>query len=221
MGRSFFSWDGPLIRFFGTAGKLIILSFVWLVTCVPIVTVGLSTTALYYTVVKVVRRDNGYLLREFFGAMRREWKQGLLFSVMYILLYIILYFDYLLWTEKVSVVGLLSGIVCIVLIVIVTMSACYLFPLISRFELSIGDAVKTAFFLTFRYLPSSVAMFLMVAISAELISSSGYFVLFLPGFATMGISVFVERIFKGMIPEPEMGERQWFDGEDKEEEDAE
>lgn len=221
MGKSFFAWDGPLIRFFTMAGKLIILSLLWLVSCVPVVTVGLATTALYYTTVKVVRRDNGYLFQEYLGAIKREWKQGILFSVIYIVLYAVLYLDYMVWTDRTSLQGLLLGIVCLVLIVITTMSACYLFPLISRFELSFGDALKTAFFLTFRYLPSSIGMFLMVAISVELVNYSNYFVLFLPGFAIMGISVLVERIFRSMIPEPEEGDRQWFDGEDKEEDDAE
>ncbi len=221
MGKSFFAWDGPLIRFFTMAGKLIILSLLWLVACLPVVTVGLATTALYYTTVKVVRCDSGYLFQEYLGAFKREWKQGILFSVIYIVLYAVLWIDFQVWTSRATVQGLLLSIVCLVLIVITTMSACYLFPLISRFELSFGDAIKTAFFLTFRYLPSSIGMFLMVAISVEFVTSSHYFVLFLPGFAAMGISVLLERIFRRMIPEPEEGERQWFDGEDKEEDDAE
>ena len=47
----------PLFSFLNLLGQLILLSILWTVCCLPIITVGASTVALYYTVVKVLRRN--------------------------------------------------------------------------------------------------------------------------------------------------------------------
>ncbi len=198
-----------------------IVSFVWLIACIPVVTVGLATIAMYYSVVKVVRYERGYVLTEFLSALKREWKQGILFSILYIAAYALLYLDYLVWDTYESAQGLILSCVCIVIVVIVTATACYLFPLLSRFELSFRDTVKMTAFLAFRYLPTTVVLLLIVAASVIMVSANYAFILFVPGVAAMLSSVLLEKIFRRLTPEPEEGQRQWYDGEDKEEQNEE
>ena len=39
--------DNPFFRFMGKLGDLVILSVLWLLCCLPVVTIGASTTALF------------------------------------------------------------------------------------------------------------------------------------------------------------------------------
>ena len=60
-----FSTDGIVYRFMTTTGNIILATILWIIGCIPVVTIGTSTAALYYTVVKSVRKDVGYVHSEF------------------------------------------------------------------------------------------------------------------------------------------------------------
>ena len=43
-----FNEDNFLNQFFLFMGKLIALNLLWMITCIPVITIGASTTALFY-----------------------------------------------------------------------------------------------------------------------------------------------------------------------------
>ena len=61
-----FGLDGGIMKFLSKVSDICIISILWLICCLPIVTIGASTTAAYYTMVKVVKREIGTLHKEFF-----------------------------------------------------------------------------------------------------------------------------------------------------------
>lgn len=218
--KQFFSWDGPLLRFFDQAGKVVIASLLWLLSSVPVVTMGLASTALYYAVVKSIRNDRDYVLSQFYGALRREWKQGLLFGCLYLLAFALLLFDMIAWREEGTKKGLFFCLLCAAAILLLGISAVYVFSLLSRFEMQFKDVLKTAFFLEFRYLPSSIGIGLILGAVCGLIYISSYTVLFAPGAACFLISFLTEKIYQSITPTPEDGQQQWYDKKSKEENDA-
>ena len=66
--------DGPLMGFLNKTGQLIALSVLWLLSCLPVVTIPAATTALYYAVCKTVRHDRGSAVQEY----RRSFRVNLL-----------------------------------------------------------------------------------------------------------------------------------------------
>ena len=58
--------------------ELIAAGLLWLCASLPVVTIGASTTALYYTVVKAVRRERGRLLSSFVSAFRSNFRESTL-----------------------------------------------------------------------------------------------------------------------------------------------
>lgn len=218
--RSFFALDGPLLRCLDKLGKLILASVLWLLASLPVVTMGLASTALYYSVVKSIRNDRDYVMKQFYDALRREWKQGILLWCLYLLVYALLLFDVIAWKEEGDKVGFFLFLLCAVAIVFLLISAAYAFSMISRFEMPLKDVLKISFFLEFRYLPSSIGIGLILGISLWLISLSYYTVLFVPGTACFLVSSLTERIYQSIIPKPEAGKEQWYDKKDKEENDA-
>ena len=73
MLQGLFNYDNPVWRFIGKLGDLIILNVLWLITSIPIVTIGASTTALYYVTLKLVRDEDGYTIRSFFKSFKENF----------------------------------------------------------------------------------------------------------------------------------------------------
>ena len=57
----FFNMDSPVMRFLSRVCDLMILNFMCLICCIPIVTIGASVTALYSVTLKMVRGEESYL----------------------------------------------------------------------------------------------------------------------------------------------------------------
>ena len=64
-----FNWDNKVFQALGKMVDCIALSAMWLVCCLPIITFGASTSALYYAVHKSVRGNRGYMTKNFFHAL--------------------------------------------------------------------------------------------------------------------------------------------------------
>ncbi len=204
-----FSMDNPIFSFLGKACDVIILSLLWIVLCIPIVTIGPSNTAMYYATVKVIRRERGYLFREFFKSFKLNFKKAFIVGLALTVLYISLGFD-LLWAwgnlKNGGTMGsALFGIFGALSLLVVSFSL-YVYPILSRFEMTIKQLVKATTFMAMRHFPSTIAMII--------ITVAGMFVVYLvpivfflvPGSVAILNSFFMEKILKKYIPKEESEE---------------
>lgn len=53
-----------------------LLNLLWLLCSIPIITIGASTTALYYVCLKIVRNEEQYVIPMFFRSFRENFKQA-------------------------------------------------------------------------------------------------------------------------------------------------
>lgn len=68
--------DGPVMQFITKIVYSVYLNLLWLVCCLPVFTIGASTTALYYVSLKIVKNEEGNLTKAFFHSFRENLKQG-------------------------------------------------------------------------------------------------------------------------------------------------
>lgn len=52
-----FQIDGPVVSFFSFLCDMIILNILWIICCIPIVTIGPATIAAHYVAMKLVRDE--------------------------------------------------------------------------------------------------------------------------------------------------------------------
>ena len=64
--NGFFDLDGPFYKWGTEVADIIILSLLWLICALPIVTIGASTTALFYVYGKKIRGEDPYIFKSFF-----------------------------------------------------------------------------------------------------------------------------------------------------------
>ena len=204
-----FSMENPIFSFMSKACDVIVLSLVWIVLCIPIVTIGPNNTAMYYAVVKVIRRERGYLLREFFKSFKLNFKKGLIIGVVLTLFYIILGFD-LMWAwGSLKNGGTKGSIIMGVFVAIAILVACfslYVFPILSRFEMTIKQLVRASIFMAIRHLPSTIAMLVFTAAGFLIVYILPVLFFIIPGAIVLLNSLLMERIFKKYMPKSETEE---------------
>ena len=188
-----FNWtDNVVMRALGKIGDMICLNVMWLICCIPIITIGASTTALYTVMLRMVKNEEGYIFRGFLKAFKSNFKQSTLIWLILLLLGIV-------WTVDLRVAGFMPGMAGIILRAIflalgfILLSVMiYIFPLTARYENGIKATFKNALILTVAKLPYT---FLMVAIVVAAVFASlwsAFTLLFsLPLWLFFGVSLIV------------------------------
>lgn len=201
---AFFSWDGKFMDLLGRAGELILVNILFLISCIPIVTIGSALTSFYYATIKSIRRQRGTPVGEYFGSMRRTMKKGILLT-----LEIAIWFGLLYLGRRYSQVNERSHMVTVyhVLMLVSAGVAVYVFPVFSRFEMKLMNCWKLAFLMCIRFLPCTVVIMVGTAGIAWL----QFYVLpmpcilFVPGLWCLVITFMVEPALLAYMPKPEEG----------------
>ena len=61
-----FDIDSPFMRALTRVADLMILNFLMLLCCIPVITAGAGFTGMHYVLLKMVRNEEGYIARGFF-----------------------------------------------------------------------------------------------------------------------------------------------------------
>ena len=77
----FFSSEGPLMTYLIKIRDWMFLSVLWLVCSIPVITVGVSTTALYYVTLKMAKNEEVPVFKSFFKSFKDNLKQGILLTL--------------------------------------------------------------------------------------------------------------------------------------------
>lgn len=212
MGK-WFGAEGPVISFINKVGSLMGLSLLWLLCSILVVTAGTSTIALYYAVVKGVRFERGYAVREFFQAFKRMWKKGIVYTLLFLVVIVVLLVDREYSARQNTVNGAFMILVYDILFIFWIAVGVFLFPLLSRFDLGMKQIWKMAVVSAVKYLPYTLgllAIFLtlsVIAIRLPLLA-----ILLFPGAGCYMGSYLIEPVLRKYMPEPETEEEknEWY-----------
>lgn len=203
MGR-FFSYDSKLMQFLGKITDCIILNMVWLICCIPIVTIGASTTAFYYTITKAIRNERGYVLPEFWRSFKSNFKQSTLVWLIMLFITIFAYFD-IYYAYVLSTAGVIPKILLwfvLILFVLVAMWMSYFFPYIARFTNTTRQILRNSAIIMIRNIFWSLQNVVILVATIVLILMIPFLVFLLPAFCTVLTSMSLEKVFrKYMSPE--------------------
>ena len=155
--QKLFSPDSKFMRFMGRAGDLILLNFFFLLCCVPVVTIGAASTALYAVCFRFgTVRERG-TVKSFFQAFKANFRQAtavwLIIAFCGITAGINTYVFYLM-PGSIRYAFVLFAILFILVLLIFS----YAFPLLSQFDNKTYSTLKNALVLSLGYLPRSVLM---------------------------------------------------------------
>lgn len=204
MFRQVFDPENLFWRMISRGVDFVGLSLLWAALCLPIITIGPATAALYYTVVKAFRYGEtgtfGVYLRAFWSNLRN----GILATLIVIPAALALAYGYYVMTVNFSTdLGAVMFVAYDIALVVPAGLVCYLFPLMGRFEFRLGDLFRTSFFLSLRHLPSTVVLVLLALELAIFTIERWWPIFFTPVLCALLSSLFLERIFPKYLSEEE------------------
>ena len=71
-----FNPDSRIMIFLSRVADLVILNILWLVCCIPVVTIGASTTAMYHVIRHWQKDSVSSIMRDFFQSFKEDFKQA-------------------------------------------------------------------------------------------------------------------------------------------------
>ncbi len=156
----------PVVSAFGTESYFSTASYVCFgIALLTVFTFGISNVGSAYVIRGYNRGDPVFLVSDFFGAIKRNWKQGLVIGVIDIVFCAVLVFDFLYWNGQ---SGFMNGILMyfsLFLCVLYFIMRFYIYTITITFDLSIYKIFKDAFLLSFLGLKRNfVALFGLLAV---------------------------------------------------------
>lgn len=180
---------------------ILILGILWIVCCLPLITIGASTTALYYAVVKCIKNNDGYAAKLFFHSFRQNFVPATILWIIFAGITFAMHLNIgILMHKSGGYVGLFFICVYAFVSVYLLIMACYAFPALSRFDMNVGWIFKLSMYMGVRYLLTSLALLLVLACALALIWSIPMLIFLAPGPVMFLMSEFLERVLKKHEP---------------------
>lgn len=151
-----FSLDGKVAVFIGKMADLVVLNLLWLMCCLPIVTIGAATTALYSVTIKIVKDEESYIVRNFMRAFRDNFRQATIIWIGALICGNILYFNFYYSSHAESAVAKWMFVPIAFAAVLLVMTMGYIFPILSFFENSLKKTIKNALMMSVAHLPQTI-----------------------------------------------------------------
>lgn len=165
MFQGLFNYDNPVWRFIGKLGDLILLNLLWTVCSIPVITIGASTTAVYYVTLKMVRDENDSTVRSFFHSFKDNFKQATAIWAIFLAVGLILAFD--IWffvTGQAPVPGIAGNLMTAIsggMSILYLFTYIYVFPIQARFYNPVKYTIRNAFIMSIRHLFQTVGIVCM------------------------------------------------------------
>lgn len=195
----------PENRFFQITARLVdlvLLSLLWLVASLPLVTLGPASAALYDTVVKTFRtKEETTPYRRFLQVFRRELRVGIPASLIVLAIGFLMYclYVFFLLSAPASPMWYTLFFTFLVVLLLLIGIVSYLFPVLSRFTFGVGGLIGTCIKLALAHLPVTACLAIVTAAGAWVCLRYWWPVLFVPGVLALLASQPLERIFQPYV----------------------
>lgn len=140
-------------------GDICLLSLLYIACCIPVVTVGAATTALYYDALKLAENRERYIARDFLRAFRRNFRQATVIWLLILGGCAVLAADLLVAAgmgRSAPQAAIVIGVGCVG--VVLALMALYVFPVLARFDNTVKNTMRNALFMAVRHFPSSIVI---------------------------------------------------------------
>ena len=203
--KNIFNVDNKFFSFMNKVADIMILNVLFIITCLPLITIGTSLIALYSVTLKQSSGTSSYILREYFHAWKENIRQGTLLWGFSLLVFLLLFMNLIVSTA--GIVSLIIHFVMFLSLVLYTMITLYAFPLLAKFDNTLKHTIVNAFlmslkhFLTTCMLFGTAAFFVYITIfypSMFKLATMGWFFFFFALIARIQ-STFLNKIFNRYI----------------------
>jgi len=197
---NFFNLDAPIWEWLTELADVMLLSLYWWICSIPLITIGASTTSLFYVLGKKVRKESTYVTKDFFRSFKDNFKQSILISIILVIAWIsaILYFllarDNLLQNRVEGIAKFITPLALVFIFETLNISM-YVCAILSRFHMKTYAIFTTAFILAHKHFFTTLMMTASVLVTGILLLKAPIIILIVPGVIVGLISFLIQKIF--------------------------
>ena len=188
-----FDLDSPLMRILNKVADLMILNVSTLLFCVPglfsgyvalqiyttegivnlpailmfivlSIPMGSAITGMHFVLLKMVRGDEAYIVKDFWKSFKLNFKQASVIWLIFETAAFLLVLDYKIYMGSDTfpkVMLIMTGVVAVIVFIIYL----YVFPVLSRFSNTIGNTLKNSFLMSILGLPRTLGMMVITGVA--------------------------------------------------------
>lgn len=210
MFKKIFDHENGFWRGMSKVADVVSLNLLFMICCIPIITIGASASAFYTNMMKLAQNEESYILRGFFGAFKENFKKATIIWLIMFFLGAFLILDAYLVTTASDVFPVVFRYVIYAIVFVYAMMLSFVFALQAKFENSVLGTIKNSFLMGIaHFLPWGIIIVLVTYLPFALLLVRLDIILFifplllLCGF---GLIAYINskcflRIFKKYIPE--------------------
>jgi uncharacterized membrane protein YesL len=157
-------FDGRIFRFAAKVSNLFLLNILWLIFSIPIITMGAATSAVYYITLKMVKNEEGYIIKDFWYAFRQNLKQGIMIEFVLLVGGVILLGDIWYFLHLGNIFGYIFAAIFSIGLTIYVLTLIFIFPLLAKYSNTVFGTLKNAVLMSLTHLPSSIALAVLLII---------------------------------------------------------
>ena len=210
----FLSYDSKFGRFFLKLSYACCLNFMWFVCCLPIFTIGASTTALYYTSFKIAKDEGSFITTMFFRSFRQNFKQATIIWMIMLAVGLAIGADAILLfqlhrttTGAAAVVWTLLLAVIFACAILYAIVLAHIFPLLSIASNTTANMFKNAFLIGTHYLFVTILIFFVhYAMFFLVVNVFTPLIIFGEGLCAVICAHFLLKILRPMLQDPNQGQ---------------
>lgn len=203
-------YNSPFIKMLEAGANMLIVTFLWFVFSIPLVTIVASSAAMYHTTNKVIfgpKKGNG-VFKDFFDSYKENLVPGIKLSL--IVLVALFFVAEGLWTGyqiyKLSIWGMLYMILGVVISSVVICTIIYIPPVLSRFVAPIISVIRMAVYFAMKKPIRSLFYLLLLGAMYLAISTFPLFIVIVPAVYSDVVRAYLEKDFNAFIKENNLEE---------------
>lgn len=200
-----FSMDGKFLDGFTKLTNMVILNLLWILCCIPVITIGASTSALYQVSLQIAEDRDSYVAKSFFHAFCENFKQATIVWLAILATCAILFSDMFIVSHFFANSGIsfILGLLFMIFLLLFAGSL-YFFPVIAYFRNSTKKIIFNSFRLAFGHLGTTFQLFfigllpiiVLALFRDKLILGSFLIVTIIPSLSVFFKSVLLSKLFK-------------------------
>ena len=160
--------DSPVLDYVNTLLSYIVLNLLFILCCIPVITIGPAVAALYAVMLREARREYGYLYRSFLRAFREIFFQALGMSLFFVAFLLFISFSMVFWYSYGGALPMAASVLLAVLMLVTLGSGLYGFTHLARFQNTVRQTVRNAFGMTVAHAGYTVLLIGIEAAAAAL-----------------------------------------------------
>lgn len=205
-----FNPDSRIMIFLSRVADLVILNILWLVCCIPVVTIGASTTAMYHVIRHWQKDSVSSIMRDFFQSFKEDFKQAtpvyliLLIPTVAVVMNAMLIFN----PENSAAVPSYLLVIWLISALILLFISSFVYPVMAFFADSIFKTLRNAMVLALANLPRTILIsilnllpVILLFVNLSFFLQSSIFWLLIGGalVAYLNMSI-LKPVFKKLVP---------------------